>query len=44
MTHICIAVQRPIYSHHHSCVLMVHCLANRVIRLIDDYKTLVHLC
>ena len=37
-----LGVQRP--SNHHSCVLMEHCLARRVKRLINDQKTLVQLC
>ena len=28
-----------ISSNLYSCVLLVHCIANRVKRLIDDYKT-----
>ena len=31
-----IGLQRPISSNHHTCVLMVYCLANRVKRLFDD--------
>ena len=33
---IYISVQRPISSHHYSCLLTVHCLVNHAKRLIDS--------
>ena len=36
-------MQSLVSSHRHSCVLTVHCEANRVKRLTDDYNTLVQL-